>query len=112
MGLADGGCGNVPPRLRVGTDADLRLPAYPKQVEPKHRFTEHVGEVELEATTEAGIFEAGLLAFTELLAMDEQGESVRHEVELAAPNRAAATLSNLEFRREGGIWHGRIVLDV
>lgn len=133
-------------------------------METRHRFGEHVGEVEieLEAASEAGIFEAALVALAELVAMGEDGESACHEIELAAGDRAlllvdwlselvflaeveqfvpkrlaafelvdsrlqatveghrshprhlvkAVTLNNLEFEQEGGIWHGRVVLDV
>jgi SHS2 domain-containing protein len=51
-----------------------------------HRFVEHVGEVELEleAASERGIFEAALGAFAELVDTGEEGEPVSREVELAA----------------------------
>lgn len=129
-----------------------------------HRFVEHGGEVELElqATTEAGIFEAALRAFAELESPDSEGVVERHEIALAGSERAlllvdwlnelvflseveqfvprhveafelgdgrlrativgrrdhprqlvkAVTLNSLELRQEGGIWHGRVVLDV
>jgi len=56
----------------------------------KHRFVEHTGEVELEleATSEAGIFEAALVAFAELVAVHSRGEPASHDVELAASDRA------------------------
>jgi SHS2 domain-containing protein len=55
-----------------------------------YQFVEHVGEVELEleAPSEAGIFEAALAAFAELAAADGSGEPAVHEVELEAPDRA------------------------
>jgi SHS2 domain-containing protein len=55
-----------------------------------YRFVEHGGEVEveLEASTEAGIFEAALRALAELIAADGEGESVVHEIELKADERA------------------------
>lgn len=129
-----------------------------------HRFVEHVGEVEveLEAATEAGIFEAALAAFAELVKADAKGEPASHEVEIGAGDRAlllvdwlselvflaeveqfvpervsafsldgnrlratlvgrrdrprhlvkAVTLSKLALAQEGGLWHGRVVLDV
>jgi SHS2 domain-containing protein len=131
---------------------------------PTHRFAEHVGEIELEleAADEAGLFEAALDAFAELVSTGAGGEPVRREIELGAnedalllvdwlselvflaeverlvPDRVAdleladgrlratiagrradprhlvkaVTLSNLELAEEGGIWHGRVVLDV
>jgi protein archease len=129
-----------------------------------HRFAEHPGEVELEleAASERGIFEAALGAFGELVGMGEEGESVSREVELAADDDAlllvdwlselvflaeveqfvperleafaladnrlraivrghrnrprhlvkAVTLNGLELEQEGGLWRGRVVLDV
>ncbi|MGZ4430848.1 MAG: archease [Gaiellales bacterium] len=55
-----------------------------------HRFVEHVGEVEieLEAATEAGIFEQALAAFAELVEADGDGEPASHEIELAAQDDA------------------------
>ena len=55
-----------------------------------YRFAEHVGEVEveLEAVTEAGIFEAAAAAFAELAGEDGEGEPAAHEVELAAADGA------------------------
>ena len=55
-----------------------------------YRFVEHGGEVEveLEATTEPGIFEAALRALAELIATDARDESVTHRVELDADDRA------------------------
>ncbi len=54
-----------------------------------HRFLDHVGEVELEleAPSEAGIFEAALAAFGDLVGGDG-GEPARHEVALAGSDRA------------------------
>jgi SHS2 domain-containing protein len=129
-----------------------------------HRFVEHVGEVELEleAPTAAGIFEAALAAFADLVGMDSEGEPASHAVELAAHDRAlllidwlseliflaevtafvpervaslelddnhlratveghhdrprhlvkAVTLNKLALEERGGVWHGRVVLDV
>jgi SHS2 domain-containing protein len=56
----------------------------------KHRFVEHGGEVELEleATSEAGIFEAALDAFRELVSTGEGGEPASHEIELTADDHA------------------------
>jgi SHS2 domain-containing protein len=59
-----------------------------------HRYVEHVGEVELEleAASEAGVFEAALTAFVDLVASGEEitgaQEPARHEVELEAADRA------------------------
>ena len=129
-----------------------------------HRFAEHVGEVEveLEASSERGIFESALAAFAELVGADAAGEPASHELELTASDRAlllvdwlnelvflaetarfvpervdsfeladcrlratvaghrgsprhlvkAVTLSRLALEQEGGMWHGRVVLDV
>jgi SHS2 domain-containing protein len=129
-----------------------------------HRFVEHVGEVEIEldADSEAGIFDSALAAFAELVGSGDGGEPAEHTVDLAAaepalllvewlgelvflaevegfvPERLAAidlidgrlratvsgrrdhprhlvkavTLSKLELARDGGTWHGRVVLDV
>jgi SHS2 domain-containing protein len=70
-----------------------------------HRFVEHVGEVEIEldATTEAGIFEAALAAFAELVATGKEGEPARNEIELTAADRALLLvdwLSELLFLAE------------
>jgi SHS2 domain-containing protein len=129
-----------------------------------YRFVEHVGEVELEleAPTEAGIFEAALAAFADLVGVDSEGEPASHPVELAASDRTlllvdwlselvflaevsgfvpervaslelvdnhlratveghrdhprhlvkAVTLNRLSLEQQGGLWHGRVVLDV
>jgi SHS2 domain-containing protein len=55
-----------------------------------YRFVEHVGEVEveLEAPSEAGVFEAALAAFAELAAADGAGEPAQHDFELEASDRA------------------------
>jgi SHS2 domain-containing protein len=55
-----------------------------------HRFVEHVGEVEVEldAGTEAGVFEAALAAFADLVDHDELGEPTSHQVDLEAGDRA------------------------
>ena len=55
-----------------------------------YRFVEHVGEVELEleASTERGIFEAALAAFAELAAGSDEAEPARHEIALAAADHA------------------------
>jgi SHS2 domain-containing protein len=59
-----------------------------------HRYVEHVGEVELEleATSEAGVFDAVLAAFVDLVASGEEEtgaeEPARHEVELEATDHA------------------------
>jgi SHS2 domain-containing protein len=55
-----------------------------------HRLVEHVGEVEVEldATTEAGVFEAALAALANLVAADSAGDPASHEVELAEADHA------------------------
>jgi SHS2 domain-containing protein len=70
-----------------------------------YRFVEHASEVELdlEAPTEAGIFEAALAAFAELVGADAGGDPARHELELAAGDRAlllADWLSELVYLAE------------
>lgn len=74
-----------------------------------HRFVEHVGEVELEleAASEAGVFEAALTAFADLVATGEEAsgaeEPARHEIELEAGDRALLLvdwLSELVFLAE------------
>jgi SHS2 domain-containing protein len=70
-----------------------------------HRFVEHTGEVELEleAASEAGIFEVALAAFAELVAADSMGETAIHDVELAASDSAlllADWVSELIFLAE------------
>lgn len=129
-----------------------------------YRFVEHAGEVEveLEAPTEAGIFEAALAAFVDLVDGDASGEPTSHELGLEADDAAlllvdwlseliflaevdrfvpdgaarielaggrlhatveghtdrprhlvkAVTLNRAALLEEGGIWHGRLVLDV
>ena len=72
-------------------------------MKPEHRSVEHVGQVELEAADEAGIFEAALEAFAELVAVGETGEPARHELDLAAGDRALLLvdwLSELVFLAE------------
>jgi SHS2 domain-containing protein len=51
-----------------------------------YRFVEHVGEVEveLEARSETGIFEAALTAFAELVGGRNGGEPIVHVVHLTA----------------------------
>lgn len=150
------------PRVRISTDAGCRCARHADGV--AYRFVEHVGEVELEleAPSEQGIFEAALDAFRELVGTGEEGDSVSCEVELAADDHAvllvdwlselvflaeveqlvpervgafalagnrlraivqgrrsrprhlvkAVTLNGLELERNGGSWHGRVVLDV
>jgi len=75
------------------------------EVETAYRFVEHVGEVELEleAAGEAGIFEAAVAAFAELVATGEEREPARHEIELTAGDRAMLLvdwLSQLVFLAE------------
>jgi SHS2 domain-containing protein len=70
-----------------------------------HRFVEHIGEVEaeLDATSEAGIFEAALVALADLLDVDSTGQPVSHEVELASDDHALLLvdwLSELVFLAE------------
>ncbi|MGE5274302.1 MAG: archease [Verrucomicrobiota bacterium] len=70
-----------------------------------HRFVEHPGEVELEleAASERGVFEAALGAFGELVGTGEDGEVVSREVELAADDDALLLvewLSELVFLAE------------
>ena len=70
-----------------------------------YRFVEHVGEVELEleAATEAGVFEAALAAFAELSGDGGQGEAAVHEIDLEAADRPlllADWLNELVFLAE------------
>lgn len=70
-----------------------------------YRFVEHVGEVELHlaAESEAGIFEAALAAFADLVESGERGEPACHEVEVAAGDHALLLvdwLSELVFLAE------------
>jgi SHS2 domain-containing protein len=55
-----------------------------------YRFVEHVGEVEieLEAESETGIFDAALAAFSELAGACDPGEPAVHVVKLTAPEPA------------------------
>ena len=55
-----------------------------------YRFVEHGGEVEveLESTSEAGIFEEALAALAELVSSGEGGAAVGHEIELVSDDRA------------------------
>ena len=59
-----------------------------------HRFIEHRGELELEleAGDDAGIFEAALQAFAELVSAESEsvseGTTARHQIELAGSDRA------------------------
>jgi SHS2 domain-containing protein len=59
-------------------------------MEVRHRFAEHLGEVELEleAPTEEGVFVAALQALAELVSTGGRGEPAEHELELAAGERA------------------------
>ena len=87
------------------TDARRAGDGHSSRVEARHRFVEHVGEVELEldAPTEAGIFEAALAAFEELVEGGDAGEPARHEIELRAADRALLLvdwLSELVFLAE------------
>jgi SHS2 domain-containing protein len=56
-----------------------------------HRWVAHTGELEmeLEAPSEVGLFEAGFEAMRELLADGEQGERLEVPVELKGVDRAA-----------------------
>jgi SHS2 domain-containing protein len=70
-----------------------------------HRFVEHVGEVELEldAASEAGIFEAALAALADLLEAGSAGEPASHRLELGAGDHALLLvdwLSELVFLAE------------
>jgi SHS2 domain-containing protein len=70
-----------------------------------HSFVEHVGEVELEleASSESGVFEAALDAFSELVETDSAGEPASHEIELVARDRELLLvdwLSELVFLAE------------
>ncbi len=70
-----------------------------------HRFVEHVGEVEVEldATSEVGIFEAALAALADLLDVDSVGEPAFHNVELVGRDGALLLvdwLSELVFLAE------------
>jgi SHS2 domain-containing protein len=55
-------------------------------MERRHRFEEHIGEVELEleASTEEGVFTAALEAFGELVSTGEGGEPAEHQLDLDA----------------------------
>jgi SHS2 domain-containing protein len=129
-----------------------------------YRFADHTGEVELEleAPTEEGIFEAAVAAYAELAAAAGGGEPAHRELDVLGRDRAlllvdvlnelvylaetegfapehlaaielgedrlratvtgrlgeprhlvkAVTLNKLEFGQEGGVWHGRVVVDV
>lgn len=61
----------------------------PVRVEPEHHFVEHGGEVEVElaAENEIGIFAAGLDAFAELVAGNEDGEPMELQIELQDRDR-------------------------
>jgi SHS2 domain-containing protein len=61
---------------------------------PTHRFVEHVGEVEVELTaqTEAGVFEAGLAAFAELVTTNGAGPPTSRTVELSGRDRCLMLL--------------------
>jgi len=70
-----------------------------------YRFVEHVGEVELEldAATEAGIFEAALGAFAELLDVETAGKPASHEIALTHDDHSLLLvdwLSELVFLTE------------
>jgi SHS2 domain-containing protein len=70
-----------------------------------YRFVEHIGEVEVEldAASEAGIFEFALSAFAELTGGAGGGEPAAHEIELTASDRALLLvdwLSELVFLAE------------
>jgi SHS2 domain-containing protein len=56
-----------------------------------YRWIEHTGEleVELEASSERGVFEAGFEAMCELMSGDEEPERLEIPVELAGRDRAA-----------------------
>lgn len=56
-----------------------------------YRWVEHTGEAELEieAPSEEAVFADALTALGELLGEQPGGEAARHEVELAASDRAA-----------------------
>lgn len=55
-----------------------------------YRFVEHVGEVEVEldASTEAGVFEAAHDALVELIATEAGTEDVTHDIQLEGSDRA------------------------
>lgn len=154
--------GWLPTRLRVGPDVTAHRRRHPYGM--AYCFVEHVGEVEIDlrASSLAGVFDAALEAFAELVASDGKGAPERRVVELCAEDRAllladwlselvflaeveqfvptrvrafeldgdhlratleghrgeprplvkAVTLNNLRLEPEGGIWHGRVVVDV
>jgi SHS2 domain-containing protein len=67
-----------------------------------HEFVEHVGEVEveLEAVSEAGVFEAALAALSDLVETDTKGQTARREIELTQSDHAlllAEWLSELAY---------------
>ena len=70
-----------------------------------YRFAEHGGEVELEleAPTEAGIFEAAVAAFAELVSDEEHGEALLRDLEIHGTDRPLLlvdTLNELIFLAE------------
>jgi len=70
-----------------------------------YRWIEHTAELELQldCTTEAGVFEDALLAFAELLDDTGDPEQVVFDVAVSAPDRAAllaAWLDELVFKAE------------
>jgi SHS2 domain-containing protein len=72
---------------------------------PRHRWIEHTGEleVELEAPSEAGVFEAGFEAMRELLSDGEAGKRLDVDVALPGSDRAALVadwLAELAFLSE------------
>lgn len=69
-----------------------------------HRFVEHTGELELvvQAPTETGIFEEALAAFRSIVGVGD-GETVRRDIEVSAPDRESllvAWLGELVFLAE------------
>jgi len=103
---SDAASAPVDPR-EIRADPDARRPVlgHTWRVVRPYRFVDHRGEVEVElqATSEAGLFEAALAAFAELVSPGEQGDAVRHEIELAGDDRAlllADWLGELVFLAE------------
>jgi SHS2 domain-containing protein len=88
-----------------------------------YRWIEHMSELELEleASTEHGVFEAAFEAMRgvvpdtlSLLELDEGGlRALVQGWEGSPPHLVkGATYHRLRFERAGGRWRGRVVLDV
>ena len=69
---------------------DVRISRKPLTGRNTYRFAEHGGEVEveLESTTEMGLFAAATDAFAELVSTEAEGPCVQHEIEVEGDDRA------------------------